>query len=365
MLMRLRGINKVRAKGRVYYYHRRTGTRIRAEYGTAEFALEVARLDKAVVEPQIRAGSLGALIREYRKSPEFTGLASRTRRDYQRIFDYVAPLDGLPLVQIDSAFVLKLRDKAFRHHKRRFANYVLQVLSIVFAWGKPRKLTPSNPAADVEHIRRPRDAREINRAWRDEEVSTWMAEAPIELRVAVALGLYAALREGDAIAISWTAYNGLEFESRHGKTGKPIWIAAHRELRSILDEWKAWRRHALECQNERRARRGLPPLPDCTNILVGSKLRPYTQNGFQSRFFKFVRKLTAAGKVHSGLTFHGLRHSAGKNLADAGCDNRDIMAVLGHKTEKMAAHYTREADQRKRGKSAVLKWERARRRKPQ
>jgi integrase len=61
-----------------------------------------------------------------------------------------------------------------------------------------------------------------------------------------------------------------------------------------------------------------------------------------------VRKLEAEGKVRPNLTFHGLRHRAGKLLADRGADPRTIAALLGHKTLQMAAHYSEEADRKRR-----------------
>jgi integrase len=63
--------------------------------------------------------------------------------------------------------------------------------------------------------------------------------------------------------------------------------------------------------------------------------------------------------VGEGLTFHGLRHTVGKWLADAGCDNRDIQAWLGHKTVAMADHYTKQADQKLRVLRVVAKLKRA------
>ncbi|HVM81665.1 MAG TPA: site-specific integrase, partial [Stellaceae bacterium] len=85
-------------------------------------------------------------------------------------------------------------------------------------------------------------------------------------------------------------------------------------------------------------------------------------NGFQREFFKLIRKLEIAGSVAKGLTYHGLRHTVGKRLADAGCDTRDIQAWLGHRTSAMAEHYAKEADQRLRVKGAVAKLKRAARR---
>jgi hypothetical protein len=116
--------------------------RLRSALGTTDFVIELARLNaqpKTDAAPQRRqAGSLGALVAGYRGSPEFTRLAERTRADYQRVFNYLAPLDGLPLVQLDGAAVIEIRDRAYAHRKRRFANHVLQVLGTVLNWGRPQ-----------------------------------------------------------------------------------------------------------------------------------------------------------------------------------------------------------------------------------
>lgn len=92
----------------------------------------------------------------------------------------------------------------------------------------------------------------------------------------------------------------------------------------------------------------------------GCRGRPLTESGFRSLFFRFIRALEAEGAVGKGLTFHGLRHTAGRMLADAGCDTRDIQAVLGHRTSAMSEHYAKEADTRRRASAAITKLERAR-----
>jgi hypothetical protein len=50
----------------------------------------------------------------------------------------------------------------------------------------------------------------------------------------------------------------------------------------------------------------------------------------------------AAGPVQRGLSFHGLRHTLGTTLAEAGYDAATIAAVLGQATT-MAEHYSRTA----------------------
>jgi integrase len=54
---------------------------------------------------------------------------------------------------------------------------------------------------------------------------------------------------------------------------------------------------------------------------------------------------------------HGLRKNAGMELALAGCTVPEIMAVLGHKTPKMALYYVEQALQSEMNENAVGKWD--------
>jgi hypothetical protein len=45
-------------------------------------------------------------------------------------------------------------------------------------------------------------------------------------------------------------------------------------------------------------------------------------------------------------------------LDEAGCDTRTIAAVLGHRSEVMARHYSEEGDRRRRAVVAIRKLER-------
>jgi integrase len=94
-------------------------------------------------------------------------------------------------------------------------------------------------------------------------------------------------------------------------------------------------------------------------IVLGERGRPFqTTSGFRARFFKLIRELKKCELVAEGLTFHGLRHSMGTWLADHGANIREIGAVLGHRTDAMAAHYSRRADKRRAASSAIERLER-------
>jgi hypothetical protein len=51
MIIRIRGVKRVRAKGHTYYYHRRTMTRLPGEPGTTAFMDRLAELETKPPEP--------------------------------------------------------------------------------------------------------------------------------------------------------------------------------------------------------------------------------------------------------------------------------------------------------------------------
>jgi integrase len=70
-----------------------------------------------------------------------------------------------------------------------------------------------------------------------------------------------------------------------------------------------------------------------------------------------LRELQAKRLIGSGLTFHGLRHTATKKLLDAGCAERTAMSVTVHKTFAAFGVYARETDQRRLATDAIAKLE--------
>jgi integrase len=335
MIIRLRGIKTYRSKGKVYHYHRATGKRMTSQPRTAAFVEEAARLDALAAGKAEKPGTLGGLICAYRASPEWERKSALTRRDYQRIFDYLKPLCDDPISSFTPAFVIKLRDKTFKLRKQRFANYTIQVLSMLFNWGRPREITDTNPCDEVPKLSRSRAAPTANRAWTAEELDVVLASAPAALRTPVALGAYAGLRMGDVVALTWTGVKDGVIDWTQRKTGDPVWIPIHSALKAIIN---------------------VTPRAAVT-VVTGARGAPLSEEGLKTNFGKLIRRLEVEGKVGKGLTFHGLRHTAAKMLAEAGGDVSEIMAFLGHKTASVSQHYAKEAHRRNQAKSAVRKLE--------
>ena len=93
--------------GKLRCYHRATKIAVdleKAPLGSAHFFAECARiaaLTTAMGAP--KPGTLGLLISEYRANTAFTDLEPRTRQDYQRVLDYLKPIDRTALVNFNRA----------------------------------------------------------------------------------------------------------------------------------------------------------------------------------------------------------------------------------------------------------------------
>ena len=329
MILRIRGVKRVRAKGRLYYYHRATMTRLPGAPGSLEFTAKLEALSRSNNAP--KGSTLGSLFTAYRASPEFDQLADSTKFKYRKVFDALRSQDRMPLVQIEHSYLYGLRDRFMAARKRAFTNLTLAVLSATFNWGMRRGHVKTNPVTAIEKIARPRNARVVNRPWRPEELEVVLDAAPVWLRVPIALAAYTGLRESDVLRVTWSCYDGSAFETRTQKTNMPVWVPAHYRLREILDTTSRV----------------------STNIVVGARGRPISRSALTTSFFNLLRELRETGRTGPGLSFHGLRHTLGTALAEAGCDPPTIASVLGQATTQMAEHYSRYANRRHHAAAAI------------
>lgn len=326
------GVKRYRDRhGKWRNYHRATGKPIKAPYGTAEFAAEVAELNGLVSKKEPpRNGTLRGVMDEYKTTPAFADLAMATRAGYERYFEIAKPLHDVPIQSIDSAGLSVIRDKVAMKRGRRTANYMLSVLSVLFGFAIERKYVTQNPAFVVKRAKRDKTKPKANRPWSLEERKAVLAEAPSHLKVPLALAMFTGVRKRDALTLRKDAIRGGAIAT--SKTGEEIFIRIHPELAEILA--------------------GAPPHAAPTTAAT-SRGTPWTETGFNSVWDKFKDKLEAEGRVWPGLTIHGLRHTLGGHLADAGCDLDTIRRVLGQKTLTMAQLYSERAKKEAATKEAM------------
>jgi integrase len=335
----IKHIKKVKsASGSIYFYDRISGARLKnwPDTGSPNFLAELASLRSGSEAPKRDAAKVetfGDLVRRYKESDSFNTKAQRTRRDYLKVLDYLKPLDGVALSDFDGPYVSEIKTRAYKRHKRRFANYVLAVLSVLFNWGREPGYTSANPTEQVKKILRPKDAVHVNRPWSDDELEAALREAEPYLAIAIAIGVYTGMREGDMLVFPLSGIGPETIRFQQGKTGEWVEMPIDDNLRPYL---------------------ALPIKRDDVTVVVGKRGRSLTESGFRGVFFKFIRSLEAQGLVKPGLTFHGLRHTVGTRLAELNGTDAQIQAMLGHQTPAQAQTYRRGADMAKGARSAVL-----------
>lgn len=320
--------------GPVHHYHRIAKVRLPDEYGSPEFARAWAEAEDAArraPKPSSATGSVADLISEFERSPEWLGLADRTRADYGKVRDWFLSYDAGPeparkLTQADCEQII---DVALRETHHRFAVYMLQYGRRLYNWknekaARKKRFGDGNPWKDIRTPPKPRNLarRKQNRPWTPDEFVTVMDNASLGLSRVYALGL-CGFDGSTMYPLEWSDYReGVISADRH-KTGVAGDTVIFDFLRPLFDE--APRPSARICTND--TGNAFPSL-----------------NTLQTRSSEFLRGMARRGLVSPGLTLHGLRHTAGKALGEGGADLRAIQGLLRHKTERMALFYSREAE---------------------
>ena len=333
--MRVRGLKRYRhpQTGIIYTYHRASGKRIIAEFGTPEFLAELAAIETSLQMAKPHpAGTIGSLFDFYRKSASFHMLKPRVRGGYEDAIRWL--LQGaaaMPLDKVTPGFIAQMRDELTKVRSWHFANEVRKVLSIAFSTACEAGLVDNNPVKDTKRAKRPKSQPRRNRPWTYEERVAVMRAAPPHLKLPIALAMYMGWRESDVLGLPKTARKGMWFSLTTQKTGEFAEMPMPRPLVGILKE----------CGEH-----------DAITLCANSSGQPWTVDGFSASFRKFMKRLEAKGAIGAGLTFHGLRHTVATVLKEGGASDEDVATWLTH-SPQMARHYSRDASKRERRKAIV------------
>lgn len=342
---RVKGVKRYKhpVSGIWYCYHRKSGTRIEAEWRSAEFYQQVAALDASAKAAEPAPGSLGLLIDAYRKSPAWAPLAPKTRLGYDGAFRALQDLWDLPITKLTRRAIFRLRDeKVFPKRGRWMANYIVVVLGLLLDYAADRELIDANPLTKkVKRIRAPKGHVARNRPWYGQECTVVIERAPPHLKLPLALAMFAGFRKEDVLNMTQGVIKDGMITVRTSKRGVDVTIPIHAALREALDAHEA----ALDVRNKPRNEVQL-----CLNSF-GEK---WTESGFNSSWATFRDGLLAEGKVAKGLTFHGLRHTLGTRLKEAGATAEQRKDILGQKSVAMAEHYAEGAELDEKTKGLVL-----------
>jgi integrase len=306
----LKGICKVMAKGRTYYYAWRGGPRLRGEPGSPEF---VASYNEAIEERRTPDQSrFRALVTLYRASAEYKALAPSTQKNWSIWLDRVGEHFGdLHIAQFDRPDKIRPIIRQWRNKwadKPRTADYALQVLSRVLAHAvDPLGKIAGNPC---EGIKRLYSSDRSDIIWTEADIAEFKAVSSRELADAVDLASHTGLRLGDLIRLSWSHVGVDAIVLRTGKSRqrREAIIPLYDDLRAVLER--------------------IPKV--ATTILTTTRRKPWTASGLSTAV---QRAKAAASWEAKDLHFHDLRGTAATRFYVAGLSVRVIAEVMGWEEE--------------------------------
>lgn len=306
----LRGIAKVKSKGRIYYYAWRGGPRLSGEPGTPEF---IASYNQAVEDRRTPDKNRFRFVVADYKGGEYKKLAKSTRDEWGKWLDRIANYFGdLRIVQFDRPEKIRPVIRRWRNQwaeTPRTADYGLQVLSRVLAHAVELGKIAGNPCEGIKHLYN-NDRSEI--IWSDADIEHIKKTCSAEIAGAVDLASHTGLRLGDLVRLSWSHVgdDAIVLTTGKSKHRREAIIPLYGALRDVL------------ARIPKRA----------TTILTSSRRRPWTVDGFGSSFNK--AKIDAEMSERD-LHFNDLRGTAATKFYIAGFSMREIAETLAWEEESV------------------------------
>jgi integrase len=282
-------------------------------------------------------GSLGWAIEKFLASPLYNERAKTTKVNYRRLLDQLRDGYGTGLLRdLEPRHIRKIRNE-IAAKSTTGADIAMSLISALWEFAI-EQLGQDNLGADPTHgIKRVHEGEHEHEPWPPELIERFLHEARPSLRWAVKLALYTGQRRSDLVKMKWSQFwcddrGRYWIDVRQQKTGVPLSIPCHKELRTELEN--------------------MPRVAE--TILVGDRGAPLFADSLSAAVRKQLREMGVDGYV-----IHGLRKNAAVALADAGCSTMEIAAITGHRTLDMVAHYSKRRDQRVAAGAAMDKWERS------
>lgn len=345
VLVEIKGIHTVKrrlANGaiRVHFYAWRGGPKMKSTPADAtRFAAEHAEHKaRAAIKT---ADTIETLIEHFtgpdERSPDFLALAETTRTDHLYAFRLIK--EKWPRLPIrftqEKGFKKRIRQwhRSFAANPRK-ADKLLFSLSKVFSYAVADELIDENPCTGITRLY---SGSRRDFVWTEVQFATFRAKAPAGLLLAFEMALHTGQRQGDLLALSWRDYDGIHLQLRQSKgkkqgEGKRVKVRVHAKLKAMLD-----------------------PMPkDTLRILLNSRGRPWTKDGFKTSWGKCCAKLGI-----EGVTFHDLRGTFITERRREGSTADQIAQISGHSTSEvknvLEKHYL--ADDQQVSDAVILRME--------
>jgi integrase len=309
MKVELKGIAKVRSKGRDYWYAWRGGPRLRGEPGSPEFMQSYNEAIEGRRAPD--DGRFRSLIILYKASTAYAALAVTTKANWNPWLDRIRDYFGeLRIDQFDRRDKIRPIIKKWRNRyadRPRTADFGIQVLSKVLSQAVDEDRLTVNACEGIAHLYSG-DRSEI--IWTDADIIRLKKVCSGDIGNAVDLAALTGLRLGDLVRLSWSHIGDDEITIKTGK-------GRRRNTEAVIPLYDGLRE--LLARIPKRS----------TTVLTNSRKRPWTVSGLKGTFFAIKKK------ADFDLHFHDLRGTAATKFYVAGLPERAIAEIMGWQEEQV------------------------------
>lgn len=282
-------------------------------------------------------GTVADLIVRFRGSPQYRGWQPTTKQAAERVLSAFMLANGRNMVgDLRRGHIVSMRDELA--DRSSAANHWLKIVNVLLNYAVEIEMVTANVAATVQKLTVPNP--DGHRTWREDEIATFLSHhGPGTLpRRVFLLALCTGAARCDLVRLGPGNLRGDRIVYRRMKMrGKPAPEVNIPILRELAEELAA-----------------LPPRPTFLHTIRG---RARSEKSLGGDFAEWVREagLDAADERGRTLGLHGLRKAMARRLAEAGATPQSIMAVLGHSTIAMAAHYSAAYDRSRAADAGLAK----------
>lgn len=314
-----------------YYYRRRGFARVTlpGEPGSVEFAeaYRLANLNgrRKATSPTEGPRSIGALIAEYYQSSAFPA-APNSQKSYRSVLEQFRRQYGSEEARDFNKTNLNVIFHEMASTPAQ-ASLLRKRLRAVFDLGEALGWVKENPIVATKTIKYKVKG---FTPWSEADITAYRErwKPGTKQRLAMEILLGTGVRRSDACLLGRQHMTARGLSVVQEKTDERVTIQIHPDLAAELAK---------------------VPAAQLTFVLTewGG---PFTANGFT----KWMRGNAIAAGLKNRSP-HGLRKAAGRRLAEAGCSEEQIAAVLGHSDPGTAKIYTKDASQERMANDAMNK----------
>jgi integrase len=277
----------------------------------------------SVAAPAVKGDTIRDLIAAYERSPEWAAMKPRTVKVKTAALRHIMPVAHLTVAGIRRKDILELRDAIAVGIGPAAANSFAAVMATMMGWARERGWIDHSPADRIKALPGGHFP-----TWTEDNFAAAMEAATPALRRALLLAVHTGQRRGDLIMARWSDMAGGVWRLRQEKTGARLVVPLHPDLAADMATWPR----------------------SAVTVLTTEAGTPWDRDALTMAVMRVMEAVS-----RKGLNIHGLRKLAAVRLAEAGASVHEIAAVTGHASLAQVALYTRDVDQARLARAAVIR----------